>query len=348
MTLTHDLAHASTLPASWYGRDPAIWQAERDAIFGREWLMVARAAALPDFGSYLTCEIAGWPIFIIRDRDGILRGFHNVCRHRAGPILWDGQGRCDVLRCRYHGWVYDTQGGLRRTPEFGDAAGFDSNDFGLYPVQVGVWRGLVFINLDLNAQSLDAALAALTAETAPWPIEDFQLHSHAEHEIACNWKTYVDNYAEGYHVRDIHPGLAAEIDASRYEVILGDRQAVHRAPQRTGANYAGLWLWRFPNLALNIYPSGMNIERMIPLGPNRTRLSYTFLFRDVSDAAQAVIQSAIAAATRVTKEDIRICEAVQRNLDSGLYDCGRLSPLRENGVWYFQTLVRQALAGFAP
>jgi choline monooxygenase len=343
MTQTEELARATTLPAAWYG-GATQWERERRAIFGREWLMIGHEAELPEAGSYLTDTIAGWPVFVIRDREGQLRGFHNVCRHRAGPILWDGKGQCDILRCRYHGWVYDTEGNLRRTPEFGDAAGFDKQDYGLFPIEVGVWRGLVFVNLDAGAAPLERAMAALSAETAPWPMESYIFHSRAEHEIACNWKTYVDNYAEGYHVKDVHPGLDREIDAKQYQVILKDRHTVHQAPQRHGANYSGLWLWRFPNLALNIYSTGMNIERMIPIGPNRTRLIYNFFFQDVSEAAAPTIQAALDVAAQMTSEDIRICEAVQRNLDSGIYETGRLSPRHENGVWYFQKLVREALA----
>jgi choline monooxygenase len=339
-----ELDRASTLPAAWYGADPTIWERERHAIFGREWLTVGRVDELPEPGSYLTDTVAGWPIFVIRDRDGTLRAFHNVCRHRAGPILWDGKGQCDILRCRYHGWVYDTSGNLRRTPEFGEAANFDKKDFGLFPIRVGIWRGQVFVNLNGDALSLDQAMAAMSSETAPFDMEGYIFHSSAEHEMACNWKTYVDNYAEGYHVQAIHPGLDREIDAKQYEVIVRDRHAVHQAPQRDGANYSGLWLWRFPNLALNIYPTGMNIERMVPLGPNRTKLVYNFFFQDVSPAAEPTIKAAIEAGHQVAREDIRICEAVQRNLDAGLYDTGRLSPRHENGVWYFQKLVRDALA----
>lgn len=339
-----ELDRAATLPAAWYGADPTIWEKERVAIFGREWLMVGRAGELPEPGSYLTETIAGWPIFVIRDRDGELRAFHNVCRHRAGPILWDGKGQCDVLRCRYHGWVYDTSGNLRRTPEFGDAADFDKKDFGLFPIRAGIWRGLIFVNLDAAAEPLEQAMATMSAETAPFDMEGYVFHSCAEHEMACNWKTYVDNYAEGYHVQAIHPGLNREIDTTQYQVIVKDRHTVHQAPQRDGANYSGLWLWRFPNLALNLYPTGMNIERMVPLGPNRTKLVYNFFFQDVSPAAEPTIEAAIEAGHQVAREDIRICEAVQRNLDSGLYDTGRLSPRHENGVWYFQELVREALA----
>jgi choline monooxygenase len=339
-----EIDSASTLPAAWYRADTAIWEKERRAIFGREWLMIGRAEELPEPGSYLTETIAGWPVFAIRNRDGELRAFHNVCRHRAGPILWDGKGQCDVLRCRYHGWVYDTSGHLRRTPEFGDAAGFDKTDFGLFPVQVGTWRGLVFVNLNADAPPLEQAMGAMSAETEAFDMEGYSFHSSAEHEIACNWKTYVDNYAEGYHVQAVHPGLDREIDAKQYRVIAKDRHAVHQAPQRNGANYSGLSLWRFPNLALNVYPTGMNIERMVPLGPDRTKLVYNFFFQDLSPAADQTNQAAIEAGHQVAREDIRICEAVQRNLNAGLYDTGRLSPRHENGVRHFQNLVREALA----
>ncbi len=103
-TTTDDLARASTLPAAWYGGDPGIWEKERRAIFGREWLMVGRADEVPEPGSYVTAEIAGSPVFgHPRPRGKALRGFHNVCRHRAGPILVGTEkGQCDVLRC-YHG-----------------------------------------------------------------------------------------------------------------------------------------------------------------------------------------------------------------------------------------------------
>jgi choline monooxygenase len=343
---TAELARASTLPASWY-RDPAVWERERRAIVAKEWLMFGRAAELPEPGSYLAGEIAGWPVFVIRDREGHLRGFHNVCRHRAGPIVWDGQGRCDVLRCKYHGWVYDHEGNLRRTPEFGDAADFDKAKFGLFPVQVGVWRGLVFVNLDPGAPALESVMAPITGETAPWPIEEFRFHSEVVHDIDCNWKTYVDNYSEGYHVRDVHPGLDREIETKQYEVIPkgsgAGAYAVHRVPPRDGASYSGLWLWRWPNLALNVYSTGMNIERMVPLGPDRTRLVYNFFFRDTSPAAEEAIRAALAISAEVTLEDRKICEAVQRNLDAGLYDTGRISPRHENGVWFFHQQVRAAL-----
>lgn len=338
--MTVDLSRAETLPASLYA-DPAVWLEERRAIFGREWLCVGHEQNLAGPGDYLAMDLAGWPIFVVRDREGLIRGFHNVCRHRAGPIVWDGIGHTDVLRCRYHGWVYDTKGSLRRTPDFGEAAGFDRADYGLFGIRAETWRGLVFVNLDEAAPPLTDSLGTLSDEAAPYPMEDYRFHSRVTHDIRCNWKAYVDNYMEGYHVKALHPGLDRQIDSDAYEVIVRDGYAVHRAPQRRGAAYSGLWVWRWPNLGLNLYANGMNVEMMMPIGHDRTRLIYNFFFSDLSD--EAGIAASIAASSEVTAEDVHICEAVQRNLDAGLYDTGRLSPRQENGVFDFHQRVRRSL-----
>ena len=197
-----------SLPADWYHR-PEIFESERHAVFAREWQFVGPAGQLPNPGDYLAAEITGWRIFVIRDRDGRLRGFHNLCRHRAGHFLDDGAGHCDVLRCKYHGWVYDTQGRLRATPAFGEAPWFDKADYPLLPIQVGEWRGLLFVNLDRNARPLADCLGDLPALTAPYPMESFTFVKEAEFDIACNWKTYTDNFVEGYHIPSIHPWLNA-------------------------------------------------------------------------------------------------------------------------------------------
>ena len=119
----------------------------------------------------------------------------------------------------------------------------------------------------------------------------------------------------------------------------------HSAPARRGAATAGRWLWRFPNLAVNVYPDGMNVERFLPLGPRRTRIVYDYFFRDLSPAAQAANDEVVRLSLEVLDEDRVICEAVQRNLESGVYDLGRLSPRHENGVAYLQSLVREAVGG---
>ena len=123
-----------------------------------------------------------------------------------------------------------------------------------------------------------------------------------------------------------------------------DHYCVHSAPARDGAIYAGKWLWRYPNLALNLYPDGMTSSASSPIGPRSTRIVYDYFFADVSPATAAANAEKVRISGDVVDEDRRICEAVQRNLESGAYDTGRLSPRHENGVYAFQQWVRDSLA----
>jgi len=330
-----------TLSADCY-TSPAHHEAERRAIFGREWLLVARSPQLVAPGDYVAVDVCGWPIVVVVDGGRTLRAFHNVCRHRAGPLVWDGAGSCPTFVCRYHGWAYGLDGSLRSARDFGAGADLDSSDMGLLPVAVGTWRGLVFINVDTGARPLAEALAPFAAECASLPIEELTFTHHAVQDIDANWKTYADNYLEGYHIPLVHRELNREIDASRYEVTVGDRYCRHCAPARDGAVNSGVWLWRWPNLALNVYPDAMNIECFWPLGAHQTRVSYSYFFRDVGPSARPANAEVVRISATVLEEDRTICEAVQRNLDAGAYLGGRLSPRHEQGVAAFQRWVREA------
>jgi choline monooxygenase len=335
-----------TLPAAWY-LDRSVWERERRAVFGQEWLFVGHRRGLAETGDYLACDIAGWRLVVVVDDDGELRAHHNVCRHRAGPLVDDGRGRVPSLVCRYHGWAYGLDGRLRSARDFGAADGFDPAEVALPRAVVDEWRGLVFVNLALDhaAPPLLEALGTFADECASFPIEELVPTHAAEHDLACNWKTYADNYLEGYHIPLVHPGLNKEIDAKRYVVDVDERHrwVRHSAPARDGAVNSGRWLWRWPNLALNLYPDAMNVERFDPVTPERTRLRYSYAFRrpDDRDACDAVIH----ASAQVTAEDVAICESVQRNLASGAYDTGWLSPRHEGGVVAFQRWIREAIAG---
>ena len=332
-----------TLPASWY-HDPEVYERERAALFGREWLMIGRAGQLRSAGDYIAADLCGWNVLVITGHDGEVRAFHNVCRHRAGPLVDNGAGRCRTLVCRYHGWSYELDGQLKRARDFGDAD-LPVDELGLLPVSVAVWRGLVFVNLDPDASPLLDALGSFVAECEPFAMEELQFSHQVGHEVAANWKTYADNYMEGYHIPFVHPRLNKEVDARRYRVEVGDRYCSHTAPARDGSLTSGKWLWRFPNLAINLYPDGMNVERFLPLGPRRTRIVYDYFFRDLSPAAQAENDEVVRLSLEVLDEDRGICEAVQANLESGVYDSGRLSPRHEQGVGYLQSLVREAVGG---
>lgn len=326
-----------TLPASWYS-DAAVYENERRAIFGREWLYAGHDRTLREPGDFLATDVAGWQVVVVVGRDGVLRGFHNVCRHRAGPLVDTASGNAALLVCRYHGWAYELDGSLRNARDFGAGDDFDAAEFGLHPARAEHWRGLVFVNLDLDARPLLDDLGDFASECEDFPMEDLEFTSEVTHELAANWKTYADNYMEGYHIPLVHPALNREIDARQYRVDVRDRYAVHSAPARDGGPTSGKWLWRFPNLALNLYPDGMNVERFVPVSPTRSRVVYHYFFKDGREDKESIDMSML-----LLDEDARICEAVQGNLESGAYDVGRLSPRHEQGVLRFQELVRQAV-----
>ncbi len=328
-----------TLPASAYV-DAGAYEADRRSIFGREWLLAGFRAELREPGDYTTHTFAGWTVLIVVQDDGSLRGFHNVCRHRAGPVVGDDAGHRTTLVCRYHGWSYGRDGSLIAARDFGDEE-LDRSAHGLWPVAVDEWRGLVFVNLaGADAPSLHDTWRAFFDEVADQPIEEFTYSHRLVHDIAANWKAYGDNYMEGYHIPLVHPGLNREINAREYRVDVGDHYCVHSAPARSGAINSGKWLWRYPNLALNIYADGMNVERFVPIGPRRTQVIYDYFFRDL--AATAHNEAVVEMGCTVLDEDRTICEAVQRNLESGAYDVGVLSPKHEQGVHAFQQWVRES------
>jgi choline monooxygenase len=327
---------SQTLPADWYFGQ-ARYEDERRNIFASEWLWFAGEAEVAAPCTYVARLYEGWPLMVVRGGDGVLRGFHNVCRHRAGPLLDDGAGACANLVCQYHGWAYSFDGQLRSARDFGEE--LDPNEFALHAVQVAVWRGQVFVNLDAAAPRLEDDLEDFFAEAECFPLEAMTLVRSVQHDLACNWKTYADNYLEGYHIPLLHPELNRQFDAKRYRVDVYDRYCRHSAPPRDGSSADGRWLFRWPNLAMNIYGDSMNIEVIVPTGPESCTVYYNHFFVD-PDAPG--VTEVIALADTVLEQDRRIVESVQRNLAAGTYQHGLLSSRHENGVVQFQDLVRAA------
>jgi choline monooxygenase len=329
-----------TAPAEWY-RDPDLWPRERQAVFAANWQFLTHESELRNPRSYRADVLAGYPVIAVRGDDGVLRAFHNVCRHRAGPLAKDEGGVCDgYLTCAYHGWKYTLVGRLRSARDFGAAADFDPRQYGLVAIHVALWRGLVFVCMADDPPSLAAQMAPLDARLgeADWSGLEVALRRH--HDLKCNWKTYVENYLEGYHVPAMHPSLDAEIVAEQYRVTVDGQVVLHDAPPRDEtAVYDGLWGWVWPNIGINVYSTGLMIERMSPVGHDRTRLDYVYLM----PPGEGVSEATLAMSDQVTAEDIWIAERVQENLNAGVYDTGRLSPKHETALAAFQNWVRAAV-----
>ncbi len=352
-TFNPDIRYAETLPSRLY-TDPVYLALEETKIVGRCWQLVGRVADLAETGSYLTADIGDEAIVVVRDGE-TLRGFHNICLHRAGPVA-TGCGKRHTLQCRYHGWTYRLDGTLHRAPEMEGAEGFDPEAMRLMPIQVAAWGPLVFANLDLKAPPLAHFLDGIPERTARFQPEAMRFVLQKRWTIACNWKVYVDNYLEGYHLPAVHPGLYKELDYDAYRVEPHRYWSLQHAPLRAGhrpeRKYVAQgegddaqYYWLFPNVMLNIYQGQMQTNVVIPRGVDQCEVVFEWYAVDppADAAADPTWTRLIAFSDEIQDEDIGICEVVQRNLRSRSYDRGRYSATRENGVHHFHGLVHEYL-----
>ncbi|MBL8299045.1 MAG: aromatic ring-hydroxylating dioxygenase subunit alpha [Rhodanobacteraceae bacterium] len=339
------LLSASALPAPFYTDADATAQ-ERSRVFVPGWQLVTSAQQLAESGDHVVDEIAGVPVLLVRGDDGELRGFHNVCRHRAGPLAWCSGRGARVLRCRYHGWTYALDGRLRGAAEMDSAQDFDTANVHLPAVAVGVWQGLVFASL-APAMALDDLLAGIAARLAGHDLAALVFSHRDSYEIACNWKVYVDNYLEGYHVPHIHPELNRLLDYRSYRTEVADWHSLQWSPLENSGNFYGsgdaLYYFVWPNTMLNVLPGRLQTNRVVPLAADRCRVDFDYYYPARVDAAeQERRRQDRQFSDAVQKEDVDICLAVQKRLASGSYLAGRLCPRRESGVHLFHELLRRA------
>lgn len=352
------LERARTIPAAWYF-DPEIHLAEKRLVFGNTWQMVGRLDQIADPGSFFTANVAGEPIVVVRDTDGVLRAYFNVCRHRAAQVINEPQGRATKLRCRYHGWTYDLAGRLRGTPEFEGVEEFCKEASGLVEVLVDTWGPLVWVHLGGRAAAprLLDFLAPLPERALGLGLDALRFVERREYELACNWKVFVDNYLDGgYHVNTVHPALAGVLDYAQYRTEVFDSTSVQSSPLRPPNSQAedasagkvrigerAYYWWVFPNFMMNIYQGVMDTNLVLPLGRERCRVIFDFYFADTT--AKAFNAESIAVGHQVQLEDVSICEEVQRGLASRSYDTGRFSVKREAAGYHFHRLLARGLRG---
>jgi choline monooxygenase len=349
------LATASTPPSSWY-TDPSILELERQTVFSRAWQFAGRADQLCEPRQYVTHEIAGEPILVVRGSDNVLRGFFNVCRHHAAAVVTESEGKAENLRCPYHGWTYDLTGALIHAPEFTGVANFDRSANGLVPVQVAEWQGWIFAKLALGGPSLENFLGAdLVKRIEPLNLERLHWFERRSYFLNCNWKVFVDNYLDGgYHVPHIHGGLSSVLDNSKYKIETGERFCLQSSPlvtekteSPTGAVRQGehaRYFWIYPNMMINLYEGVMDTNLVIPRGVDKTEVIFDYYFADVSESSREKNLASIAVTEQIQSEDVAICESVQRGLNSRAYDTGRLSVRREAGEHLFHRLLHADLS----
>jgi len=340
------LESARTIPSDWY-TDPAMAVRERHAVFADSWQCVGRAEQVRKPGEFLAAEIAGEPIAVVRGADGMLRGFFNVCRHRAAPVLNGESGCVSKLRCRYHGWTYDLAGKLIGTPEFEGVCNFEKAENGLAPLgEVLESGGFVWVHLNGAKTTVEQSHPEFFAEPMP---ADLQFHARRVYDVNCNWKVYIDNYLDGgYHVNTVHPALAGAIEYKEYRTELFAQSSVQTSPLQASTGGVGItrtgdaaYWWLFPNFMVNRYSGISDTNLVLPLDVHRCRVVFNFYFASHHD--EAFRAESIRVAEEVQEEDRIICEQVQRGLGSRSYSTGRFSMKREAGGFHFHRLLDSVL-----
>jgi choline monooxygenase len=342
-----------TLPWSWYV-DPAVLQLEQERIFRRFWQYVGRTDEIDEPASYQTTRAGNIPVLLVRDRQGTLRAFLNVCRHR-GSIVCKGAGKRETLQCPYHAWTYGLDGRLIAAPRADREGGLDP-DLGLVQLQLDTWGPFVFVNPDPDAAPLAEVLEDIPERIAEAGIDVDALRfvRRGEAEYTANWKICSENFLECYHCPVAHPGFSAAMDVSPDAYLLETSRwrASQYSPPRpeprgaydlSGEVERGQFHLLFPNTVVNVMPGrpNLSIGPIVPLAPERTYRLLDYLV--AADADEAWVEEMLAFDAQVGAEDRELVERVQAGVRSGVLEEGRLLPQSEQLIEHFQSLVVEAL-----
>ena len=344
-----------TLPYSWYV-DPEILRREQERIFRPAWQYAGHTGEAPEPGTFFTARAGRTPVVVTRARDGELRAFLNVCRHRGHQVA-AGAGKRETLQCPYHAWTYGLDGSLRSAPRAEELADFDRGELGLCHVAVDTWGPFVFVNTAPEPEPLADALGSMPAQVAELglDVDALVFYQRWETELDANWKVVCENFLECYHCSVAHPQLAELLDVSAdaYALSTDGRLSSQRGPTRENSTTRmhldgelprGQFHFLWPNLGVNIFPGRPNISigPIAPVSPDRTHRFLDYFFG--ADVDQAWIDELMAFDDQVGIEDRALVEGVQRGIASGALEHGYLMGHSEQLIGHFQTLTREALA----
>ena len=337
-------------PAAFTSR--ALFDLEERAIFARSWVHVADLVDLPGPGSYLAAAIGRTPVLLVRDRkSGELRGFLNACRHRGAQLL-EGRGTCErQIKCPYHAWSYGTDGALIGVP-YRDEFTCDVSGMDLMPVRIGTVGPLVFACLDPAAPPLEEWVGALPAALADAGAAAWPLAWELEYEVAANWKLFVENANDGYHIPFVHDVLTDVLVPSSGVTTLEPHSAYSWAhinpayvpPGNDPAEARVRFGCVFPNLIPVLSPSDLTYIRVDPVGHDRLRL----FARSYDDPAFAMLREFRKAAfQRTTDQDIEVVQRTQRGLHAVGLPAGVHASQLEARIGHFERMWAEAMAGAA-
>lgn len=355
------LGFETSLHVDWY-RDPARYEQELAAIFLRDWVCVGRGEEWAGPGDHRVLDLFGESVLIVRNGEGRLRAFYNLCRHRGARLCASGEDQHGaglrggvmggkVIRCPYHAWSYDLDGRLINAPFLADQPGFDAAEITLHPVGLAEWGGFVFVCLTpADAPDFDALIAAPAGRIARYPLADLRVGRRIDYPVAANWKVLCENYNECYHCGPVHPELCAIVPSFR-EGGGSDLDWARGIPHREGAttftasgetrrrSFPGLdedeqtrhkGELLLPNLFLSLSRDHVAAFILTPLAVDRTQVTCLFLFESFElEKPDFDPGDAVDFWDLVNRQDWAVCESVQRGMSSRVFDYGALSPLED-------------------
>lgn len=333
-----------------YFTSPRVFAAEADAIFGRLWTCVGRAADVARPGEYVLRSVAGESIIVVRGRDGAIRALLNVCRHRGTRLCSETAGRFtdSVIRCPYHAWTYTLEGELIGAPHMQEVASFDKADYPLDSVAAAEYGGFLFVNVDAAAQPFATWIAPLADRLDRFALARLESAHRAEYVVEANWKLVFENYSECLHCPVIHPGLAASVPYQSgandlvdgpflggYMELAAGHESVTPTGRACGPPISGAasgdrrrayYYSVMPNLLLSIHPDYVNYYVLTPVAVDRTRIESEWLFRRDGEDASLDPAAAVAFWDEVNRQDWHIIEQAQLGIASTRYRPGPYSP----------------------
>ncbi len=339
---------ATTLPGEYYS-SVEIFRAERQRIFSERWLCVGRADAVAGPGDYLLVEVSDESLIVVRGRDGRVRAFFNVCRHRGTRLCEQERGRfAGGISCPYHAWTYGLDGALLGAPHMADVPWFDKGEYPLQAASVGEWEGFLFLSLAAQPQPLEEVLRPLLGRFAPWRIGRLKTARSITYEVRANWKLIFQNFSECYHCPPVHPALArlshyrSGANNLREGGVLGGYMLINEeggsltmSGRLCGAPLGDLpederqrvyYYSIFPAAFLTIQPDFAMATRLAPLAVDRTRVVCDWLFApETLEGSGFDPADGIEIWDVTNRQDWHMCELAQQGVSSRAYRPGLYS-----------------------
>ncbi|WYZ42408.1 hypothetical protein EsH8_VI_000107 [Colletotrichum jinshuiense] len=332
------------LPAIWY-RSPGMYELERRAIFSRRWMLVTHKNRFDEQGDFVQVTEAGFNFFLVKDRKGEIRGHHNVCRHRAYPLVEKDSGHMSVLACKYHAWSYGFDGKLAKAPKYQELPSFDKSKNSLFKVHVHVDHlGFIWVNLDAS-DTPGVPWEKFFAQIDEQPrlqtfnMDEYQFDHTWDMLGDYNWKTLADNYNECYHCPTGHPAVNSVSDLSKYWVETKGNWIQHWNVDKQDDKGLGIYsTFLYPNASMTISKDFMYIQRCVPVSAAQSSMEYeVYRHKDAKEEDFTYISEFF---KQVLREDKDLCNGAQKNLNAGIFVNGELHPRVEKGPLFFQQITR--------